>query len=260
MRTAGVDWAGPKGVYYTLDGQAALEGKVPVDHADDLFEMLDRLTESTRIVLEPAFESFLPGRRERFIELARSRNHDLGRVSDRQTPRMRKELGLDKSDESDAIAIWFVAMERHVSPIYAASEVSEEWKTRAARLNHQVMVARYTGGRPRLVEEVGSILGPPRELPEHLRRTLLDASGRRYLMFLAEVYVAAREADSRKEFERLLGLYQNGWASMLRAEPHRMGWEVVEKRGLTQSQFRRVLREVYHKVKAYHRDRASDNP
>lgn len=251
--TIGVDWAGPRGVYWTADGQQ-------VQHDNTLIDLLGRLPQPTRIVLEPAFESFEPNKREEFIAQARAAGHRLERVSDRMTPRTRRALGFPQKgasgsgraavqadDEYDARTIWHLAHTKHCSPVHAASELDPAWNDRFDRLHRAAVVTRFTGGKPAVLAEIERVIGPASDLPDWVRPYLVDKPGKRYRAFVATAWLAAREANSRNEFERFMGLYQNGRASMLRSEAHHWGWRAIHKTNpdATLSEFRKALRYFY---------------
>src|SRR5882724_3189849 len=155
MIMVAVDWAGPRGVFATWDGGEEVE------HFADLTELLDLLDQPHMIVLEPAFESFLPDRRDAFILRARAEDHDLRRISDRMTPRMRRSLGFPEKgkhgtsaaqkradDEYDTRAIWHLAQRgRHLSPVHRVCEIGEGWQERSAALNREAVVIRFSGDR-----------------------------------------------------------------------------------------------------------------
>lgn len=259
--TIAVDWAGPRGVYWTADGQQ-------VRHSSTLMTLLIDLAagghRAARIVLEPAFESYEPVKREQFIRSARSAGHVLQRISDRMTPRMRDACGFPKKgasgsgraavqadDEYDARAIWQLAQTRHCSPVHAADEIDPTWNDRFDRLHRAAVVTRFTGGKPAVLAEIERVIGPASDLPDWVRPYLADKPGKRYRAFVATAWLAAREANSRNEFERFMGLYQNGRASMLRSEVHHWGWRAIRRSNpdATLTEFRKALRFFYARAK-----------
>lgn len=242
MDMVAVDWAGPRGVYATWDGSQVIQFA-------DLNGLLNYISDPTMIVVEPAFESYLPGRRDEFVLRCRSEGHLLLRISDRMTPRMRRKLGLEKSDANDAIAIWnLVRADKHLSPVHRVSEIDQDWIDRVDRLNREAVIVRFTGARAGLLAKMEAVLGPARDLPPDLRDVLADSTGRKYLAYCTAIYQAAEEARTRAEFERFLGLYQNAWACMLRSEivSTRNLWGCAKRRGVSWRDYRRTLRKTYH--------------
>lgn len=240
------DWAESRGVYATRDGRI-------VKRFDDLDQLLDRLVRiggTWEVVLEPAFESFRPDRRDAFILRCRDLGYDLRVISDRQTKRARLSLGLDKSDENDTLALWHLVavLGKHTSPARRACEIPDDWRDRTAAVNRRAVVMRFTRTRHEALSEVERILGPARGLPDDLRLVLADVRGRSYLAYVSAIFLAACEARTRDEFDRLLGLYQNGYPCILRSEiwSTLTLWGVVRKRGVSMSVFRRTLRKTYH--------------
>lgn len=249
-----MDWAGPRGVFYTLDGES-------VHHVDTLIDLLDLLGRPHRVVLEPAFESFDPVRRELFVRRARNDGHDARVISDRQTARWRRDLSWEKNDQNDTRVIWQLAHSgKHLSPVHSAEEVSADWRKRQAHANLAAVQSRYQHRDLEAVAALQLVLGQPDQLPEPVRQVLCDKAGKRYANWTSAIWQAAQLANDRREFERALGLYQNGYSSMLRSQVHHHGfWGGMGKaesprgmrgRGVSWSQFRRVLRWCFHQVQA----------
>lgn len=265
---AAVDWARGRGVYWTWDGQQVL-------WAENLLIMLDHddFSQPARIVLEPAFESFGRTSRETFIEKARAAGHVLERIADRITPRVRRRMretvwgddcpvkgkattkaAVRADDEYDCRSIWHaVRLGYNTSPVHAAAEIEQAhgtgWIARQAAANRAAVILRFTGQKTGWLVALNTAIGPASGLPDELRQVLADSTGKRYLAFVPSVWLAARHARDRAEFEKLLGLHQNGFASMLRSEVHHHGYRPLSKRGVTWRQYRRGLRWLYHRLR-----------
>lgn len=265
-----LDWAGPKGVFWTIDGKE-------VRHSLNLMEMLedDELQLGLfRIVLEPMFESFgTRGARDRFVEECAGRGHVLQKVQSRMTYRIRerrhfelghvdenvgdcKESECAKTDEADVLRIWELAWTVHCSEVRLNGSVEEqEFKERAERLNREAMILRKSGLKEKLMDSIVEAI-PPNSLPVELLDSLTVGKGkqRKYRSGVPSIWLAAREASGRDEFERFLGLHGNGMSCQLRSDVYFWMWRLIrtseEKAGrggkeelrLRRSKFRRDVR------------------
>lgn len=255
-----VDYGGAnKGSYYTTEGMFP-----EVDRHDDLEDLLADVLELEpddliAIIIEPTFLAYEPERRDLFIKACADADVPLLRIADRGTPKARNQLAdkygredwRAKSDENDTRALYYRVHElgQHVSPAYLSTDLDKAWVKRVQELNHRMMVIRRTGQRRDFIAEQTRDL-PPGGLPEHLRVCLLRKDGQ-YLGMMAAVCLAAREARTRDEFDRFLGLYQNAFACQLRAEvwftgPGSVGFRTARDRGVEKGDFRRALRQFYH--------------
>jgi hypothetical protein len=240
------------------------------------------------IVLEPAFEAYQRVAREEFIEAARNSGHELRRITDRITPRVRRHLketlwgedcpekswtkkdqwyphmrhltGVEMNrlnDEYDTRAIWHavVTLGKSTSPVFTTEEIrtrrGDDWLARSAHANRQAVNLRFMDLKPGWNDLLVSKLGEPRTLDRWLADALGVGIGKEYATFVPSCWLAAGTARTRDEYEALLGLHQNGWASMLRSEVHHWGWKGLIKRRpeMTWRQYRKALRWFYHQVK-----------
>jgi hypothetical protein len=129
-------------------------------------------------------------------------------------------------------------------------EVTYDFALRSARLRMRGLCLQYAGQDERalddveqLVQEFTAAIGPPEKLPEEIRHVLVHQDGE-YLDCVAAIWLAASEAADRKEYERLLGLYESGYKSPLRSSVMR-DFSAARDRGLSMSEWRRTLRRVY---------------
>lgn len=283
---AAVDWARNRGVYWTWTG---IPGQVY--RADSLITMLDDpdFDEPAIIVLEPAFEAYQRSKREAFIERARKDGHELRRITDRITPRVRADMKervwgdacpmkswttkatwhesfrhltgtrlAQLNDEFDTLSIWHAVMTlgKATSPVFTTDEIASrrgsDWQNRLADVNRQAVILRFMDLKPVFNAELESILGLPGDLDRSIGRCLGDTKGKAYLTFVSSCWVTAGAATTRDEYEAMLGLHQNGYASMLRSEIHHWGWRknLRDRPDVTWTQYRRALRWLYHQLKA----------
>ncbi len=231
------DWSAGR-THATWDGRT-------VSVYESIDALVDQLKEPTKMVAEATFESFDPDRRSQVLERLRSLGHELYVYRPKSTAR-RRPAGSVKSDEEDARVIHQLAATGQVHLYRAPTPCTEEQQFRIdANLEYNRI--RLQGGKAALQAAAIDLLGPYKELPAHVR-VIYGANG--YCeSLLAAAYFAARRARSRNEFERLLGLHESGYPSLLRSEVHHHAYRHAARRGVSWSQFRRELRRLYRLVR-----------
>jgi len=234
-----LDWSF-KEVHVTFDGETVL--RFPSVSA-----LLATLTAPHKILAESTFESWDVSRRRAAVDAIRSAGHEIYVFRPIHTARARGSSSTRKSDENDARTIHAIgAMGRlHVYPLPADDP---EWSDRRRAANREFQIIRDSGERDALVDAAVEVLGPYRDLGEDARSALGNGSTY-YPALLAAVCFAARNARSRDEFERLLGLHGSAYPSLLRSIVHHHGFRHVRARGVAWNVYRRELRRVYAALK-----------
>lgn len=233
-------------------------------------EFLNSLTGPTRIVMESTVHSFVREWRDEFIARCDREGHDLRFTTPRETGRWSRQLNIEKSDFNDPFVIREIA--RRGGHLKKPSVVSDDFETRRAEANHELMLLRATGKKDEFAAEVIDKLPPYSSLDDTMQRALGD--GKKYSkVIFAAVAMAAKHARNRNEFDRICGLYAHGYGQQVRADLYHYGWSGGAKRGrlngkptgfdkkgrpqygirkrddLTLSDYRRSLRWAYHQVK-----------
>ena len=247
------DWSTNKGL------------KVLADDEDEVFDvpdiqmLLDAYTlPDDTLVTETTFESFDVARRAKLMQAAERVGVTWLTVPNRLTPKARKDLGLEKSDENDVRAIRHNAITRPAS-LRKASLPDPDRIARRAEANRVLMhmrrarVARRTeDGQDVRSEKDEYALGLARslpEVPEDLRPALYGKNGKLSLTTLAAVGAAAQFASNRSEFEAICGLHANGYPSQIRSDLMYHSFRHRAKAGCDRTTFRRAMRWLYQQVK-----------
>jgi hypothetical protein len=76
------------------------------------------------------------------------------------------------------------------------------------------------------------------------QRGLLNADGRTPFTGLVAVVLAALNTGSRREFERVLGMYGNGHACLLRSEIMHWSYGRTRMESMELTEFRRAIRQL----------------
>lgn len=265
------DWAGRKDVFWTVDG-------ITAQHSTNLMMMLEYLDEPYRIVGEPMFESFgTHNARDAFVKECRELGHVLQRVSSRQTFWFRERNHVDasheivkvkdckeemcaKTDELDVMRIWELAHTVHCSSVELHSDSTEvEFKRRLNKLNDEAMVLRKSGMKDELMASITEAV-PVNSLPKNLYDSLTTGTkkDRTYRCGVPSIWLAAREAKNRDEFERFLGLHGNGASCQLRSDMYFWIWQYLRNAAIKagedvqkrRSSFRNDVRTFRHMLLA----------
>lgn len=231
--------------------------------------LLDTLARPTTMVCESTFESYDQAKRQEVIARAAAEGHRLLTIHPRVTARRRRaehnaacraDLDIEdcgvhgKSDHVDAETIWRIATTsgKHLK---LASPADAAWAARAAKLNYDHTVDRWSRRMDAYVERFFAYLGPP-EAWDLRQRAAFLRKDRGVRPHLAHAVVRAAEASpTRAEFERLLGLYEHGYPSHLRSDVVHWGY-ANGKTGHKSFQphswraYRRELRRAYHIIRA----------
>lgn len=244
------DWS-RSAIDYTFDGETVAQ----VARFEELLALLDR---PHRIVCETTVECYQPARRAEFFRSVRAAGHELLVINPRLTAHKRKRREkLEKTDENDARVIYRMATDG-ATHLYRPIETPDaEWVAKREAVNAAHTEARWSGVKDDWSAQAAAILGPYDELPADLRRALGD--GKAYSKsVLGAVWTASLHASSRREFERLLGLYAAGYPSHLRSDIHHWGYLMrngglahFDREGkLAWREYRRALRWAFAQLKA----------
>ena len=234
-------------------------------------EFLDALASPSKIIMESTVHSFVPEWREAFIKRCEDEGHTLLFVPPRETGRWSRELGIDKSDFNDPLVIR--AIVKAGAHLKRPSTPEPEYVAKRAAANRKLMLLRASGEKDEYAKAL--IEGLPDYASLSNEKKLALGNGKRYsFIVVAAAGVATEVATSRKEFERLCGLYAHGYPSQIRADLYHWQWSGGAKRArlngepisedkdgkktyglrkrddLTLSEFRRSLRWLYAAIKA----------
>lgn len=259
MNTAYFDWSMNRGlsVLFNDDQNVTLYANIE--------RLLDALDTPHVLISECTFESFNIDKRRALLERVHAAGHTWKTFNPRQTPRARNVLGLEKTDDNDVRAIRHVALSQPqgLKPASVAEGAAHE-RREAMRLaaNNELMLMRrdyeyVPAPRARLGVKIvkrkdvfaQEIIDA--HLPEYQKLSeteqLAWGNGKKYsLTLIAAVSVAARHAESRKDFDYLTGLYMNGYPSQIRSDVHWWRYRYAREQGLTLSDYRREVRKLYH--------------
>lgn len=273
MKTVYFDWSGSALAVLWDD-----EDTVDMTTYRSVSDLLDDLTEPTRIVSEATFESFNLDMRREVIERAEREGHTWLTTPNRQTKRMRDRLGWTKSDAVDVQVIREIDRRSSADTLKRPVPPPDE-KDLASQIdaNHELMRLRNSKVRVPSRAKKGyteyskkQLLA--REIIKQLPKfkTLTDTQklalgGDKYSeCIVAAVAIAAKYSSNRREFENLAGLHGHGYPTQIRADLHFHGWANMgqiytkgKKRSraqrmgvtLTLSEWRREIRWLYHHVK-----------
>lgn len=224
----------------TFDGVLVTQ----VKRVEDLAAML---TVPHKIVTESSFEPYVLGRRQAMAKLLRDAGHEIYTFNQRQTARYRTVNGIEKSNEADARVIYALAAttDLHLHPLQA--EPDADWVERREALNREYLIIKFNGEKkPLLIKPAMEILGKFKDLPAQRQAWWGNGKPDKYSdSTLAAVYFATSRTTNREDFERILGLYQAGYPSLLRSDIHNHGYRSGgRKRGLTITEFRHGVRKM----------------
>ena len=227
----------------TLTGSTSNE----VVEYPSLDTLLDTLDQPTVLVGEATFESFDLAKRWSVIQRVEAEGHTLLTTPNRKTAKHRNELGLDKTDANDAITIRDIALNTAIH-LKRPNVRTDEWAERSQAANKELRILRQSGQKDGVAEAIIPSLPDPKALPEDIRVALVGSNGKYSKTIVAAVAVAAKHTNSRREFERLVGLYVHGYPSQFRSDLHYHGFRHANKRGATWRSFRKAIRWLYHEV------------
>lgn len=225
MNTYYLDWSlrnGVTGIFNDGDANAVEHWPGGTD------EFLDSLDTPHNIVMESTVHSFVKEWREEFIERCEREGHTLRFTPPRETGRWARELMYDMplSDFEAPLVIREIAKRGHTK---APSITDDAYIQKAEDANHELMLLRAQGKKEAFADECIALLPEYKTLDDTLRLALGD--GKKYSkVVVAAAGMAAKHADSRKEFERLCGLYAHGYPSQIRADLYHWGWSGGAKR------------------------------
>lgn len=251
------------------DQPVKLRSNAEQDTAFSLNDLMGGITAPSIIVLETTFESFVLSQRAAVIDRASRDGHILLTVQNRRTARERGRMGMsldDKSDAVDVATIRKIALNgrTHLKVPRKTSDGDRELDRKRTEICRELVTLRNTviripsprGGylkkqscaKEKIGEELAAILPPYNALDETFKRALGD--GKQYsTVLLPTIAQAAIHTETRDEFEKLVGLYEHGYRSMLRSEIYHHSWRPAEKRGATMSEFRRSVRWLWRTFK-----------
>lgn len=204
------DWS-HKDVCYTLDGTVVLKVK-------DLRELIDVLAEPHLILGEATYESFRLDRRQEFRERCDELGHDLREISPRATEIERKRAGIKKDDADDTRVLFSLATNGRTHLKRPSPIPDNDYLLRFEEARMELMRARYTNGYGPYEEEFIALFPDLDDLADdHAVRLLATGKSGISGMAVATVLVCARWARGRREFDRMLGMYLNGYPSLMRS-------------------------------------------
>lgn len=287
MKKIYFDWSGTKGI--TVIGDNAKlptheeskilkchKTKIEKEHAKEIFgilngkiyndfdELFENLAEPTILIGEATFESFLPVRRKRVIEIAKSLGHKILTTPTRETDRRRRILGLEKSDYVDPFVIRDLANDGKTH-LKIPNFVSEDWIEKRETANQKLMIMRNTnvkvnsvkiGLKDYFAKLIVNFL-PHLDGYSEETRLILGESGKKYnLVGVAAVGVATQYVNNTREFDRLCGLYHHGYPSQIRSDLYKWRWGKrftnPDKKNygkVSLSDFRREHRRLHYWIK-----------
>jgi hypothetical protein len=193
---------------------------------------------------ERSFANFNVLSRAELIDLARGLGVEILTINTIQTSRKRTALGFEKKkgkagDELDAQVLYLLGCDSNVH-FKVASTVEYGWKEFSEACNYVRMKSRRSGDEAQeLVDFVADLVGSA-ALKRHAAN-ICNADGKLSKPLVASVIVAAANTVSRRDFERLMGLYGNGHACMFRSDAMHWGYRLRRDR-TTLTAFRRSLR------------------
>lgn len=169
------------------------------------------------LYIESAFESYDNELYNSTLELAARLGSRIWTISSRKTDRLRREKGLEKSDETDAILIWEIAHSGYHLKVPRPRQINRT--SRLAKANNDRRAFGYTNANPSWAE-AKQYLPDYSSLDSWLKDVLGD--GKKYAEgFVTPVIQAAlqvlEEGGNRNNFDRLLGTYAHGFPSYQRA-------------------------------------------
>jgi hypothetical protein len=260
MNTVYFDWSMQRGLSVLFNDEDTVRVYPNIER------LLDSLTTQTTLVSEATFESFRIDKRQALIDTVHRRGHEWLTFSGRRTPRARKALELEKSDDNDVRAIRYVATYERAGlrPASVADSTDPRVAKREAA-NGELMTLRRNWisiDAPRVqsgfkiirqkdiyADEVIAQLPTFSTLDDVKRRAMGIKDGKEYSKVLvAAAAIATKYSDNRTDFEFLAGLYSNGYPSQIRSDFHHWTFRFAKARGATMTEFRKSCRWLYHQL------------
>lgn len=204
------DWgSGNKCVFY--DGEHILTD-TPKTVADFI-----RHRSPCILYVESPFESYDNQRYNDTLRLANELGTKIFTISPRKTDRLRRDKGLDKSDEVDATLIWEIAHSGYHLKIPQPRDIRRV--SRLAKANNDRRAFGYTNANPSWAEAKQYL--PPFESLEPWLQDILGNNGKYAEGFVTPIIQAALQnlddGGNRDDFDKMLGTYAHGYPSYQRA-------------------------------------------
>ncbi len=249
------DWKGPSefGDWSSNRSITAIrDNEEEILYYQDFDSWFDSLSEPTLLVVEATFENFEKQNRQLVIDRAKREGHVFRTIGTRCTNRVRRAGGEDKTDEVDVRVIRHrVKSGAHLhDPDY---RVDKEYQERFDAAQAEIRNLRYMGKKELLAQNVIKRLPEIKLQPETRRVALTSKSSPNEYneVRVAAVTIAAKYSRDIKEFERIAGLYENGYPSQIRADLMYHGWRNLRKWATIKfSDYRRELRWLYRQINA----------
>lgn len=218
-----LDWSLRNGVTAVRnDSQDVIHFKKGTD------EFLDSLSCPAKIIMESTVHSYVPEWRSAYIARCAEDGHDLRFLPPRETGRWSRELGIDKSDFNDPFVLReIVAAGAHLK---RPTVPDDAYVAKREAANRKLMLLRAAGDKDDYADALIATLPEYGSLSNEKKLSL--GNGKKYSkIVVAAAGVAAEAASSRKEFERLCGLYAHGYPSQIRADLYHWQWSGGARRG-----------------------------
>lgn len=169
------------------------------------------------IYIESAFESYDNNLYNSTLKLADELGTEIYTISARKTDRLRREKGLEKSDETDAKLIWEIANSNY--HLKRPQQRSIRRTSRLEKANNDRRAFGYTNDNPSWAE-AKTYLPDYSSLVPWLQDILGD--GKKYASgFVTPIIQAALQilddGGNRNDFDKLIGTYAHGFPSYQRA-------------------------------------------
>lgn len=243
------------------------------DHSDvpvrfhSLAAMLDSLTEPTTLVCETPVESFSPATRTRLILESTAKGHTWRVFRPKATRLYAEAYGYTIADKSDKFDTWIIRELARAHPEWLkAPRVRDESGTadlahvRAA--SQELNKLRNTdvgftpvgvrGGKPKVITaKDGYYADLVLFLPDYATLTptqkIALGDGKSYSKSLIPaVAMATKHSTSRRDFEQICGLFDNGYPTLIRSDIHHHNMRHCTR--ISRSEFRREVRWLYHRM------------
>lgn len=241
-----------------------------------LRQFFEWVPEGSTIILERTFESYDLEERQLVLKIARERNLDLKCTPTRATWRTRKRLWPEVQsdhwtkistegcmDRYDVLAIREIAKTAHLIAGEANHRPPADELKRQDVARYEIMKARNTANKRQVggkgagkvtetmkdakAKEVAASLP---NVPDWAKPYLRTKTGWR-LSVIAAIAIAKENTLSKKEFERLIGMYHHAYPNQFRSDLMFHAWHkyIRKEPGTTLSEFRKAVRWLYHNIK-----------
>jgi hypothetical protein len=270
------DWSQRRGIA-ALFGDTDQSKRYP-----SLRELLNDLTEPTCLIGEATFESFNLTERQYIIDRCKTDGHLLLTLPTRETTKWRYRLGFGEKPATQT----FETDLQDAMCLRAEAKAGAHLKVPGPPDHDFVCVRQEANYRLMQLRSIGTLIEKPRakgsynfvpdkdlyaadiirQLPSfgsltEVQQIALGKDGNYNPVIVAAVGVCAEFANTRREFDRLSGLYVHAYKSQIRADLMFWAWagggprkklnkETRKRDDLTLSQYRRELRWLFHQIKA----------